>query len=461
MRKRINNDFDALVEVFHEGVKIDLSLYEITSVRMVSNQAYPATDYEIRNGSLFLHVTPLIVPKPGKYKIVVSYRIADPTLADGFWNYEFDKHIVTIVGCSEEEDAGEVVITADAVIGMQGKSAYQVWLEAGNTGTVEDYLADIKGDPFTYANFTPAQLEALKVKGDKGDPFTYDDFTPAQLEALKVKGDKGDPFLYSDFTPEQIAELQQPATDAVTAVNEAEALRVTAENTRVQNEQGRVTAEGIRQSNETARVNAENDRVEAEALRLSAETTRGQSEQARVTAEGLRVTAEQTRQTNTTTAIQNANNAATNANTKAGLADTAANNANAKATLANDAATLANEKAGLANDAATTANNAAEAVAPSVINNEEVQAEVYNLLNARIAALEAIIAAGVYNYIQADTLIGVQSLKYKGAEMILTGTAAPAIAPDFVGQIYVNTTGGVTYMAKGIASAADWKQTSN
>ena len=26
-------------------------------------------------------------------------------------------------------------------------------------------------------------------KGDKGDPFTYDDFTPEQLEALKVKGD--------------------------------------------------------------------------------------------------------------------------------------------------------------------------------------------------------------------------------------------------------------------------------
>lgn len=435
MRKRINNDFDALVEVFHEGVKIDLSLYEITSVRMVSNQAYPVTDYEIRNGSLFLHVNPLIAPKTGRYKIVVTYRIADPTLADGFWNYEFDKHLVIIVGSSDEEDAGEVVITADAVIGMQGKSAYQVWLDAGNTGTVEDYLADIKGDPFTYADFTPAQLEALKVKGD--------------------------PFLYEDFTPSQIAELQQPATDAVAAVNEAEALRVTAETTRVQNEQGRVTAEGIRQQNEIERVNAENERDEAEALRLSDETTRGQNEQSRINAEGLRVTAESTRQTNTATAITNANNAATNANTKAGLAETAATNANAKATLANDAATLANTKAGLANDAATTANNAAAAVAPSVINNEEVQAEVYNLLNARIAALEAIIAAGVYNYIQADTLIGVQSLKYKGAEMILTGTAAPAIAPDFVGQTFVNTTGGVTYMAKGIASAADWKQTSN
>ena len=66
-----------------------------------------------------------------------------------------------------------------------------------------------KGDPFTYEDFTPEQLEALK--GSKGDPFTYEDFTPEQLEALKgPKGDKGDPFTYSDFTPEQLAALIGP-----------------------------------------------------------------------------------------------------------------------------------------------------------------------------------------------------------------------------------------------------------
>ena len=66
-----------------------------------------------------------------------------------------------------------------------------------------------KGDPFTYDDFTPEQLEGLKgPKGDtgpvgpqgevgpkgptgpKGDPFTYDDFTPEQLN--KLKGPKGD-----------------------------------------------------------------------------------------------------------------------------------------------------------------------------------------------------------------------------------------------------------------------------
>jgi hypothetical protein len=73
-----------------------------------------------------------------------------------------------------------------------------------------------KGDPFTYEDFTEDQLEGLRgtqgpqgeqgpqgiqgiqgiqgekgdkgdqgIQGPKGDPFTYEDFTAAQLEALR------------------------------------------------------------------------------------------------------------------------------------------------------------------------------------------------------------------------------------------------------------------------------------
>lgn len=99
----------------------------------------------------------------------------------------------------------------------------------GDTGEKGD-----KGDPFTFDDLTPEQIEALKGdigftgpkgdKGDKGDPFTYEDFTIAQLNALKgekgergekgdtgqqgEKGEKGDPFTYEDFTPEQLAGLK-------------------------------------------------------------------------------------------------------------------------------------------------------------------------------------------------------------------------------------------------------------
>ena len=105
-----------------------------------------------------------------------------------------------------------------------------------------------KGDAFSYEDFTPEQLEALKgprgadgdigptgpqgntgEQGPKGDPgkdgkpFTYDMFTQEQLEALKgPKGDtglqgkqgpKGEPFRFEDFTPEQLEKLKGPKGD--------------------------------------------------------------------------------------------------------------------------------------------------------------------------------------------------------------------------------------------------------
>lgn len=84
-----------------------------------------------------------------------------------------------------------------------------------------------KGEAFEYDDFTPAQLQGLKVKGDKGygdkglkgDPFEYADFTSDQLKGLQVKGNKGeigvgipgpkgDPFEYGDFTAAQLEALK-------------------------------------------------------------------------------------------------------------------------------------------------------------------------------------------------------------------------------------------------------------
>ena len=56
-----------------------------------------------------------------------------------------------------------------------------------------------KGEPFRFEDFTPEQLESLKVKGDTG---------PAGEPG--VKGDKGDAFTYADFTEEQLEALRGP-----------------------------------------------------------------------------------------------------------------------------------------------------------------------------------------------------------------------------------------------------------
>ena len=126
-----------------------------------------------------------------------------------------------------------------------------------------------KGEPFTYEDFTPEQLEALRgpagrdghdgltgpmgPRGEDGDtgpmgprgmqgepgkdgkPFTYDMFTQEQLEALKgPKGDtglqgpkgadgkqgpKGEPFRFEDFTSEQLEKLKGPQGPPGTGAN--------------------------------------------------------------------------------------------------------------------------------------------------------------------------------------------------------------------------------------------------
>lgn len=90
-----------------------------------------------------------------------------------------------------------------AVSLLKGDSAYQVWVnEPGNAGkTLSDFFAFIKGakgDPFTFADFTPEQLVDLAL--------TYDKLTPEQKEEMKLK--------FADLTEADILALQKPATDA-------------------------------------------------------------------------------------------------------------------------------------------------------------------------------------------------------------------------------------------------------
>lgn len=96
-----------------------------------------------------------------------------------------------------------------------------------------------------------------------------------------------------------------------------------------------------------------------------------------------------------------------------------------------------------------------------VTNTERPIADIFAHLLGRIETLEQIISASVYNAIQVNELSVVDNIKFKGADLFLFGTEAPAVTPDFVGQFFVNTTGGVTYQAKGIVNSGDWKQTSN
>ena len=146
------------------------------------------------------------------------------------------------------------------------------------------------------------------------------------------------------------------------------------------------------------------------------------------------------------------------------LAQTAASTATTQAGTATTQAGVATTQAGVATTQAGIATTkAAEAAAAYALlpNAEKALADIVAHLLGRIETLEQELSESKYNVMQVNELSVVDNLKIKGANLFLFGTAAPAVAPDFIGQFFIDTTAGVTYQAKGITNAADWKATSN
>jgi hypothetical protein len=406
MRVRQGNDFIFLWAIERNGEPEDFS--NAVNIRLHFKNfdcVGEVKSFQIVDGNIVrVEVSPEWASNLGAYRLILSYEFEDESYSDGDQKCVVDVLAFNIVPkTSEADDITEMAKTTDIMIGLNGLSAYEVWLKDNPESTKEDYYAWLQ-KPATDAAESLSELEQT-VSGN---------------EALRVTAEQGR--------------------------RDAELLRNDAEGIRDSNETDRINAEGIRDANETDRINAERDRVDAEDLRNQAEIAREE--------------AERLRQTNTNTAIQNAGEATTAANTAAGLANNAAEAANTAAGDANNAAEAANTAAGGANEAAEAANTAAQNaddardnIMPSVLNNEEVQADVYAQLNARVTALEAILTNKIKDRIDVTKEFNV----WGKTNLILYGNGANTKAPDFIGQTYIDTTNGNVYIAVGVSNAGNWK----
>lgn len=122
----------------------------------------------------------------------------------------------------------------------------------------------------------PTGIELVAGKGDCG--------TTAEVE-LMLPYIKGDAFTYEDFTPEQIADLKRPATEAAGRLDDFVRTASEAEAVRADNEKSRVSAEAARERREELRVSAEEARIVDETKRREAEAERAEAEEGRRTAE--------------------------------------------------------------------------------------------------------------------------------------------------------------------------------
>lgn len=251
------------------------------------------------------------------------------------------------------------------------------------------------------------------------------------------KGEDGKAFTYADFTPEQIEELQKPATDAADSIsqlekaiesaeknrvlaennrNESELLREQSERGRTQAETGRSSAETQREENESKRLTAEQARIQAESARSTAEQDRVSNEQSRVSAEEDRV-ADETKRSEAESQRAQAETKRAEAETARVLAETKRSEAEASRVSA-ETARVSAEQARVtefeqlkqdsqtaidnANESATSANDAANKA-------NEVAESVESRLSQAYANYDAIVSSGETDqnkiYIAKDTLI--------------------------------------------------------
>lgn len=153
--------------------------------------------------------------EPGKpFTIAKTYSSIDEMNA-GYSSDGVDEGSFVIIdtGNVDDEDNAKLYLKGSSdytyitdLSGMQGMRGEQGIQGVQGIQGIQGIQGE-KGDPFTYADFTSDQLEALRGPqgvpgktgdvGPKGDPFTYEDFTSEQLEALRgpqgIQGEKGNP----------------------------------------------------------------------------------------------------------------------------------------------------------------------------------------------------------------------------------------------------------------------------
>lgn len=181
---------------------------------------------EIANGVIAPEVTNVFVPIGGGGSVDLKPYA---TKADTYTKAEVDDKVNGVhVDLSNYYNKGEVDSKVQAVTPDLSSYATKAEVEA-KVSTVTGQKGDPgpkgdKGDPFTYADFTPDQLAALKgPKGDQGIQGVAGPQGPQGPQGLKGEqgtpgpvgpvGPKGEPLRFSDLTPDQIALLKGPKGD--------------------------------------------------------------------------------------------------------------------------------------------------------------------------------------------------------------------------------------------------------
>lgn len=360
------NDFYIKVNLFKKlqsGVTEPFDLTVCDSVNGYIYQEYNPTnkickDIGIVSGatnSLYIDVTG--IPTGKRYIIEVvgklngrNFRCAEIGFLD-ICEYNSSANITweTIEGTTGNElDMTFEIVSNAAVI---GKNAYELAVESGYTGTLQDYL-----DEMTDAGQSAAEARQAA-----------EETRLATTNANNAANNANNKATLAQFSANN---ANNAASAANTAANNAHRATTAATRAAERAEEAATVAERATESAE--RIIERCEDVTTAAERATAET------QAATTNARNATTATRNATTAAQVATENAVNATTQATTATNNAISATTACNDAKDAANAAATNANQKATLANNAATAANNAATAASATneSITAAEVQREI-------------------------------------------------------------------------------------
>lgn len=100
---------------------------------------------------------------PGILRVTRRYYLTDNDYHDGVCHLvsKEETGVILTAGKTDECEV-EVQVPPHYMQGDHGKSAYQIAVENGYEGSEEEWLKSLKGEAFSYEDFTPEQLEEIK-----------------------------------------------------------------------------------------------------------------------------------------------------------------------------------------------------------------------------------------------------------------------------------------------------------
>ena len=390
--------------------------------------------------------------------------------------------------------------------GIQGESAYEIAVLNGFVGTEEEWLYYLRQpslDAADQALQAKAQVEATEA-------------SVKEAEALRVSAENT---RVSNENDRKSAENFRVSSENIRITNDNN--RSISESIRVDHEYDRIAAENERNANEQIRKDNELAREASEDIRVSQETTRQNNESVREENENARKLSEEYRIQNEQSRVNAESERNTVFNDTINVLNISKNNADAATTAANTAATNANTQANRAkkyadnppivgNDGYWYVYSETEGnyVKTDWHSNGIVIIDKFNSLDELTSAIKNpsvsdtyLIGSDLYlwngtEWVNLGSLQGPKGDKgetgnsgvYVGSgdmpddcnvqidptgevityeelskaiqlsnELIYISDSIPSKTPDFIGQIYIDTSAGKVYVATNINSSADYK----